>query len=387
MRSRVGSLNDLPTSGVAREASRGASNSSLSKLPKMLRQFVDVRAARKVGSAPSSLPLLSIETTTDCNARCGMCGYPTDYPASCAPMSTDELKRLIDEAATLGTLIISLGGGEPFMRKDTEQLIEHIDGHSICSLVHSNGSLLTAKRCTRLAQNAHLVLAMSLDSPRRSDHDNLRGVACFDHVVAAASYFARLATQVRTILTCTITGQNYRDLMGVMRLAQDIGVRTVRFTPIHHNLQHRFRNPADFAPFALPEHALAELAEQLERVIAFAHQHGMMTNSRTFLRAIPSYFRGPVPHECYAGFFFCSVDPFGKLFPCYDHQSELNVRGQGGLIAAFKSPEMDVLRQKVIHCQQRCWNIGTAEPSLRMDLNQLPSHGMQMLRESWLMLR
>jgi len=178
-----------------------------------------------------------------------------------------------------------------------------------------------------------------------------------------------------------------RDLLGIMRLAHDIGVQTVRFTPVHHNLQHRFRDPADFAPFALPDAALPELAAQLEDVIAFARKHRMTTNSRTFLRAIPAYFQGRVPHDCYAGFFFCSIDPFGRLFPCYDHQSTLNVRGEGGLAAAFASPAMAALRQRVTDCRQRCWNIGTAEPSLRMDLRQLPAHGSQLLRESWLMLR
>lgn len=374
---------DTPAAG----APGAAAQSPLRKLPKMLRQFIDIRRARKAGGPPCTLPVLLIETTAECNARCGMCGYPTDYPAVGAPLRTDELMRLVDEAAALGTLIISLGGGEPFMRKDTEQLVAHIDGHGISSLVHSNGSLLTLERCARLAANSHLVLAMSLDSPRRFDHDAVRGVACFDRVVGAASYFARQAAQVRIILTCTITGQNYHDLIGVMRLARDIGVSTVRFTPVHYNLQHRFRDPADFAAFAMPQAALTELAEQLEAVIAFAGRHSMMTNSRAFLRAIPAYFQGRVAHDCYAGFFFCSVDPYGRLFPCYDHQSELNVRGEGGLSAAFKSPAMDTLRQKVIRCQQRCWNIGTAEPSLRMDLNHLAGHGVQLLRESWLMLR
>jgi MoaA/NifB/PqqE/SkfB family radical SAM enzyme len=364
-----------------------AQHSLLRKLPKMLRQFVDIRAARRAGRAPCSLPVLLIETTLDCNAHCGMCGYPTDYPPSGAPLSTDELLRLVDEASALGVLIISLGGGEPFLRKDAEQLIRHIDEHRISSLVHSNGSLLTPERCARLAENRHLVLAMSLDSSRRAEHDTLRGVACFDRVVSAANYFSRNARHVRTTLTCTITGQNYRDLMGIMRLANDSGVRSVRFTPLHHNLQHRFRDPADFASFAMPEQALAELAEQLEQVIAFAGRHRMMTNSRAFLRAIPDYFQGRVQHECYAGFFFCSVDPFGKVFPCYDHQSELNVRQDGGLLGAFNSGAMDLLRQKVIHCQQRCWNIGTAEPSLRMDASRLLANSAQLLREGWLMLR
>ena len=62
----------------------------------MLRQFIDIRRARKAACAPCSLPVLLIETTADSNARCGMCGYPSEDPAEGAPMRTEELMRLVD---------------------------------------------------------------------------------------------------------------------------------------------------------------------------------------------------------------------------------------------------------------------------------------------------
>lgn len=353
----------------------------------MLRQFVDVQTARRALRAPHSLPLLAIETTVECNARCGMCAYPTHYPANGQPLTTDELCRIVDEAAALGALVISLGGGEPFLRGDAEAVIGHIDSHGITSLVHSNGSLLTPERCARLATNRRLALVLSLDSHRRDVHDRLRGLACFDRVVAAARHLTHHAPRLRLGLTFTITRHNFRDMLGAMRMACDLGVRTLRFTPVHDNLQHRFGPPAETGAFAVPPEDLPALREEIERVIAFARANGMVTNSPRFLRSVPEHFSGRVPHRCFAGFFYGYIDPFGKLFPCYDHQGGLNLRSDGGLAQAWRSPAMDELRRQVASCEHRCWNVGTAEPSLRMDLPGLAGQLPQLLRETLFFLR
>jgi len=176
-------------------------------------------------------------------------------------------------------------------------------------------------------------------------------------------------------------------MLATMRLACDLGVRTVRFTPVHENLQHRFRDRAQLAAYAVPPEERPALREEIERVIGFAAANGMITNSRRFLRAIPDHFAGRVAHRCFAGFLYAHVDPFGNVFPCYDHQGALNVRAAGGLAQALKSPEMDRLRHCVDACTHRCWNVGTAEPSLRMDLPALTAQLPQLVRETLFFLR
>ncbi len=361
--------------------------SSIALAARMLRQFVDVQTARRALRAPQSLPLLAIDTTVSCNARCGMCAYPTHYPANESALSTDELRAVIDDAAALGALVISLGGGEPFLRTDAEEVIGHIDGYGITSLVHSNGSLLTPARRERLAAHRHLALVLSLDSHRRTTHDELRGLTCFDRVVAAARHLARHAPHVRLGFTFTVTAHNFCDMLGVMRLACDLGVRTVRFTPVHDNLQHRFGSRDDARGYAVAPQDLPALRDEVERVLAFAREHGMITNSQRFLRSVPDHFRGRVEHRCFAGFFYAYIDPSGNVFPCYDHHAGLNVRRDGGLAGAWRSPMMDVLRRRVVDCRHRCWNVGTAEPSLRMDLRTLTGQLPQLLRETMFFLR
>lgn len=352
--------------------------------PGLWRQYVDVRAARRRRGAPRSLPLLSLELTTLCNAHCAMCAFPGDYPAAPAPLRTDEWLAVIDEAAALGTRVISLGGGEPLLHPDVEALIERIDGHGITTLLHTNASRLTAERCARLARFRRLSVAMSLDSHRREQHDALRGLACFDRLLEAARWFVAEAPQVGVSFTFTVTARNWPDMRATMALAAGLGVRAVRYTPLHENLQHRFGQAGERAALRPAEGELPALRAEIEAVLAYARAQRMLTNSPRFLRAIPDYFRGPVAHACQAGFFYASIDPGGRLFPCYDHQGEANVRA-GGLAAAWRSEAMDRLRTQVVGCARRCWNVGTAEPSLRLGggLAMLP----QLLREARFYLR
>ena len=311
-----------------------------------------------------------------------MCGFPTSYPVGKRLLDAAELAAIVDDARDLGTLVISLGGGEPFLRGEVDALIEHIDRVGITPFVHTNGSLLCNGRCARLARCSRLVVAFSLDSHRRSTHDRLRNLACYDAAIASARYFVAHAPRVRVMFTFTITAANHRDMLATTRLAHDLGVRAIRFTPIHDNLQHRCKPAAELAPLQLGPELLAELGDEIDRVIDFAHAHGMITNSEDFLRAIPASTKGRIAHDCYAGFFFCSVDPWGDILPCYDHSAAINIRDFDGLTAAFASPAMDALRQRVGSCPTRCWNVGTAEPSLRLDqrffLRQLP----HLVRES-----
>ena len=344
-----------------------------------MRSFVDVRLARAAGRAPATLPFLSLEITLRCNARCGICGYVSDYPRRGRELSSADLFRLVDEARELGTRVISLGGGEPFLRPDVMDLIRHVAASGIVPFVHTNGSLLDRERLEALAATPSLVLALSLDSHRRALHDAVRGLACFDSLVAGARFLARAGRSV--IFTFTISGLNYGDLLPAAHLAYDVGVRTIRYTPFHENLQHRYRARAALAPFRLrPEHAPV-VRDQLEQVMAFTRRHGMLTNTEGFLRSIPSYIQGPVPYRCYAGFLFCSVDPFGIVVPCYDHAAAINVRDHG-LRAAFQSPEMNRLRREVVACRNQCWDMGHVEPSLRADVGYLLRHVPHLVRET-----
>jgi len=310
-----------------------------------------------------------------------MCGFPTDYPLSGVELNRAELFSLVNECVDLGTLVLSIGGGEPFLRPETPDLLEHAVDLGLSAAVDTNGSLLTQELVSRLARIPRLTIAMSLDSHLAEVHDGLRGVSCFERIMESARYLVKYAPHVSVLFSFTITSRNIGHLIPVAHLARDLGIRGVRCTPFHHNLQHRHRSrPELTAAFSVPEHEIPRVGEQLRGMAAVARSAGLTTNSEAFLRSIPAFLRGRVPHACYAGFAFCSIDPVGTLIPCYDLMDGPNVR-TAGLRAAWRSARMDRLRREVVRCRRRCWNIGNAEPSLRFDPMFLVRNPLQVGRE------
>ena len=176
----------------------------------------------------------------------------------------------------------------------------------------------------------------------------------------------RETPSVQLGLNCLLGAHITESLDRMVDLAADWGVSCLKLLPIHINLQHSWKG--DIPPNLLltPDHADA-LADQLDAAWHRARALGLYTSSRAFLQATPAYLRGELTFPCYAGYAYGNVDPYGNIFPCYDHRVPLNIRDRG-LIGAWRSDAMQQMRGRVRTCSNPCWNSGNAEPSLRMDL-------------------
>ncbi len=187
----------------------------------------------------------------------------------------------------------------------------------------------------------------------------------FERVRDTVARLRERAPNVHVGINCVISRKNVASLEDMVRLAGGWGVDSIKFTPFHDNLNHRWREYSE--KFRLSSRDLPVLSRQLEAVPSLAKRFGMMTNSRAFLDGILEFVAGRAPKiPCYAGYLYGNIDPYGFLFPCYDHRERLDVL-ESGLVAAWKSPTMRRMRRRVRTCSSHCWNTGNAEPSIRMD--------------------
>lgn len=81
--------------------------------------------------------------TGRCNFRCRHCFM--DAPdAKLGEMSHEDAMRFIDEMAECGVLRVDITGGEPFVRQDFWELVDHMQARGIAiDMIYSNGWLLT----------------------------------------------------------------------------------------------------------------------------------------------------------------------------------------------------------------------------------------------------
>ncbi len=126
----------------------------------------------------NDLYLLAINLTRRCNLRCEHCylDAATLEGGSDDELTTEEVRNLLDETAQRGqqTMVV-LTGGEPLLRRDLEQLIEHGRQLSLFMVVGSNGLLLNDKRVQSLKTAGAMGIGISLDSLDPERHNQFRG--------------------------------------------------------------------------------------------------------------------------------------------------------------------------------------------------------------------
>jgi radical SAM protein with 4Fe4S-binding SPASM domain len=175
------------------------------------------------------IPLdVSLELTWRCNFRCHHCYIP-DFHAPDG-VSTPRLLELLEELAAMGTLFLTLTGGEPLLRRDWEVVIRRARELGFQVTLLTNGSLVDECVSDILAE-----LAVQVQVSFHSSDP-----VVFDRVTARTGSAARVLEGVERLrdrgvsveLTVPISRLNPDGAAGVPLLADAIGVETRVYTTI-----------------------------------------------------------------------------------------------------------------------------------------------------------
>jgi MoaA/NifB/PqqE/SkfB family radical SAM enzyme len=106
-------------------------------------------------------PLIAhLVVTRRCNLACGYC---TEYDASSPPVPTADLEARIDHLASLGTIFVTLTGGETLLHPDVVALVAHVRARGMVPVMNSNGFLLTRALIDGLDRAGLYALQLSVD--------------------------------------------------------------------------------------------------------------------------------------------------------------------------------------------------------------------------------
>lgn len=118
------------------------------------------RGALMLASARRPL-LVQLVVTRRCNLSCGYC---SEYDEVSSPVAVELLERRIDHIAGLGTLVLTLTGGEPLLHPKLDHLIAHaVERGMVCTTI-SNGYPLTKEWIRRLNVSQLSLLQLSVDN-------------------------------------------------------------------------------------------------------------------------------------------------------------------------------------------------------------------------------
>lgn len=116
--------------------------------------------------------------TYRCNATCGFCDIwekPSPY------ITLQNFKENIRGLKKLGVKVIDFTGGEPLLHRELDQLLALAKKEGFITTVTTN-CLLYPKYAERLKGKIDM-LHFSVDSPDEEEHNQSRGVKCFDKVL------------------------------------------------------------------------------------------------------------------------------------------------------------------------------------------------------------
>ncbi|MFC7238648.1 TIGR04347 family pseudo-SAM/SPASM protein [Saliphagus sp. GCM10025317] len=167
-------------------------------------------------------PVVVWNTTRRCNLHCAHCYAAAETEPAAGEFSTTEARRFLEQLADYGVPVVLFSGGEPLVRQDLPELVEHAADLGLRPVLSTNGTLITPEKAARLESAGLQYAGISVDGlPERNDA--FRGKeGAFDAAVRGIE--ACQSAGLKTGLRYTITEANAADLEGVVDLLTDVGV-------------------------------------------------------------------------------------------------------------------------------------------------------------------
>jgi len=235
-------------------------------------------------------------------------------------LGTEEGFSLLEEIRrTFGRTRVTLGGGEPLMRKDIFELVSYGSDLSLSMSLATNGVLLDEDAAVRLKRAGLEEVIVPIDGIKKT-HDELRGAGAFDAALKAARNAKKAGLEL--VIDPCISAKNYMELSQILDLCEELGARQCRvfhYVSLGRGKERLSEAELDEKLYVWSLYRLYEEQERrrsLEICTTQACQYWVLLR-RKFEegRFVPEFFFREAP-GCRAGIAMLCVKPDGAVTPC-----------------------------------------------------------------------
>ncbi len=299
------------------------------------------------------------EVTAACNLRCIHCHASGGKPAP-DELTTAEAKKFIEDLAEAQEFrMLVYTGGEPLMRRDLFELLEHSDKVGFTNVIATNATLIDNDVARDLRKVGVVGAAVGLDAPNAAGHDYIRNVpGAYERTMAGIAALRRAGILLQ--INVAAMEYNFDDLAELFDLADDLDTSIMllyQLVPIGrgHDI----------------EAASLDLSEN-ERLLRFLAEKQREIHPIVEPVAGPQYWpylmerRGAtgdfwlnlakgVFHGCTAGRGLVYIKPNGDVWPCpFVEVNCGNVREEPFIEIWRNSPVFDDLRNRETRLEGKC---------------------------------
>lgn len=164
---------------------------------------------------------LDLYVTMRCNIRCRFCNVRAgEYDHR--SIALERIVSLLDEAAALGLQEVHFLGGEPTLRPDLEQMIEHATGLGLHTRIISNGMSLSRKRLERLIGRGLREIMISVDG-LEATHNRLRLAGPDGFATTMRTARDAIELGLRTRISAVAYIDNCDEMLSLMETVEAMG--------------------------------------------------------------------------------------------------------------------------------------------------------------------
>lgn len=187
--------------------------------------------------------------TGRCNIECPYCygsfeggSYKADYsPSDDVPINA--LKKAADDLAKIGYNRVHVNGGEPLLRNDILDLLQHLKMRELRVWLLTNGTTRIGKLNAILERGLVELIAISVDAKESAtiNRQRERGQVVLKHLVKIVSLRKKLNPNIKIGVYCVATKFNVRKIPGLIDYLIDLGVDYFNVQPMYLPPEHPFR--------------------------------------------------------------------------------------------------------------------------------------------------
>lgn len=248
-----------------------------------------------------NIPLsVQLDLTYRCNERCVHCYLDHEDHGE---MTAAEIKHLLDEMADAGVFILTLSGGEIFVRKDFFEILEYARiERQFCVKLKTNAIMIRDREAARLREIGVESIQISIYSHRPEIHDAVTLVPGSLKRSLDAARFLK-SQGLRVILANVLMVQNLQDYQGVRTLAEEMGVECTLDPTI--------------TPMMDGDRSILKLGVNQDALRQVFRDQALVGDVEEFCAiADPADENSLSALPCSAGHTACYVSPYGDVYPC-----------------------------------------------------------------------
>jgi len=300
---------------------------------------------------------VSIITTYRCQMRCKMCNIWENPTRKSEEITAKDLEILPQFK------FANITGGEPFVRRDLEDIIEVMYTKADRIVISTSG--WHTKQIIQLAERfPDIGIRVSIEGLPIMN-DDLRGrQGGFDRGLRTLLSLKEMG--VKDIgFGQTVSNKNSHDLLPLYELSKSLGMEFA--TASFHNSFYFHR---DDNVVTNKDEVTANFSELIERLMK---ENKPKSWFRAFFNlGLINYIRqNPRMLPCEAGSANFFIEPNGDVYPCngleerYWKESMGNIRECDSFEDLWFGEQAQEVRNKVRTCPKNCWMVGTAAPVMK----------------------